>query len=423
MGKMKKKIVVLLVVVSIGIVLTWQGLRRKEKPAPYVTVMGLPVAGRSNGHTLEVIRALKEDVPLRCIALRAARNNKGVPREIRPLLTKTLSPKSKVVLVNEPLWSPSSAWFFQSYISKIPEKKLRIAYSEFHATAIPHEWVFILNEYFDAVVVPNMFVADVYEKSGVSIPIFEIPAPMDLGPLLELPMKKNKGDPMVFANFAPCEERSNHMILISAFAKAFGNRKDVLLNINTVQTEPFLRKFLQWEIDDLGLQNVHLTELHFDEEAYFGQFSQADCYVSLSKGEGFAYQAKEAMAIGIPVIVTNNTAQTGLCESGFVKSISSNKVQPARHHALGNVVCGKFFNCEANEVAAALLDVHDNYEAYLEKAQAGRAWVESYDYSNLKQLYLNLVKPAQVILGDENKVTPEYLMTNSTALYAKYQSL
>lgn len=411
-------------VIAAGIAFTgYFGLTRKaEDKAPYLSIFGHPArAGGTSHQTIELIEVLQDDVDLECIPTRKVRSNEKIPRTIRRFLANKPNSKGKVVLFEESLWSPENPDLFQKWISSEPEEKLRISYSKFDATEIPHEWVFILNNYFDAVAVPNLFLADVYEKSGVQIPIFEVPLGMDLKRFLNEPNKKRSKGPLVFANFSPCEERSNHLVLISAFAKAFGNREDVILKINTNSSEQLLRQFLQWEIEDLGLQNVQFTNLYLDSDTYFELFKTVDCYVSLSKGEGFAYQPREAMALGIPVIAVNNTAQSGLCESGLVRAVSSNNVQQARHFNFGNVVCGKFFNCDVNEVSAALLDVYENYEEHLAKAEKGREWVQQWEYENLKDFYLNLIKPKKVMFGDENKITTEYLMTNSKILFDKYQ--
>ena len=67
--------------------------------------------------------------------------------------------------------------------------------------------------------------------------------------------------------------------------------------------------------------------------------------------------------------------------------------------------------------------MYNNYSQYLLKARKARKWVKQYRWQNLKQQYLNLVKPREVILGNQNIITNEYLMTNSKKLYYKYKGL
>ena len=65
----------------------------------------------------------------------------------------------------------------------------------------------------------------------------------------------------------------------------------------------------------------------------------------------------------------------------------------------------------------------NNYQKYLSLAPKARAWASRYTYENTRSLYVNLVKPKKIFLGDKNEVTDEYLMTNSKILYKKYKDL
>jgi hypothetical protein len=66
--------------------------------------------------------------------------------------------------------------------------------------------------------------------------------------------------------------------------------------------------------------------------------------------------------------------------------------------------------------------VYSNYAFYLHKAYEGREWVKQYDCYNphLQNQYRTLVKPKNVVFGQENKIEEETLTTNSEALYLKY---
>ncbi len=68
-------------------------------------------------------------------------------------------------------------------------------------------------------------------------------------------------------------------------------------------------------------------------------------------------------------------------------------------------------------------DVFHNYAFYLEKAARGRKWVKQYLHERLSDKYLNLVKPLSIVLGKENIIGDNILITNSKALYKKYCTL
>lgn len=397
---------------------------QKDKISPYLTLYSATskLEGIDQQSAL-LLEDFKDHFTLACFPSQQIHRFKRVPKSIRSYITDHQPIESPVLLVQEMLWSPHHSKEFQKNLMHRNGQQLRISYSLFNATKIPQEWVFILNHYFDAVAVPNLFLANVYQKSGVKIPIFELSVPMKLQPFFKQPLKEKPHLPFVFASMGPCENRSNHLVLIRAFAKAFGNNKDVCLKINASHSDSLLRQFLQWEIDRLGLENVSYTELSHSFDSYLDFFNSIDCYVTVSKGEGFSTAPREAMAMGIPVIATNNTDQATLCETGLVLSLASNYVQQARHPSLGNLACGNFFSCDQEELTAALHTMYKNYNSYLAKGAAARAWVAQYDHSQLKAFYLNLVKPQQVLLGEENRITPTTLITNSPSLYQKYLNL
>jgi len=145
-----------------------------------------------------------------------------------------------------------------------------------------------------------------------------------------------------------------------------------------------------------------------------------DCYVSLSTGEGFAIGPRESLALGIPVIITNNTAHKTICQEGFVKSVPSNIIIPGTYYDFENDQKGYGFDCSIDDAARALKEIYDNYDFYLNKAQKGREWVKQYLKENMTKKYLNLIKPTKILLGNKNIITDDYLMTNSISLYQKY---
>jgi glycosyltransferase involved in cell wall biosynthesis len=148
----------------------------------------------------------------------------------------------------------------------------------------------------------------------------------------------------------------------------------------------------------------------------------------LSCGEGFSFIPREALALGIPVIITDNTASSTICKSGFVRSVRSEKKIRSKSNVYRILFaddCGDQFDCEVEDAKNALLDVYSNYPVYVHKALDGRNWVRQYDCENpnLRSQYLTLVKPKKVVLGNENKIEDDTLITNSIELYQKYIEL
>ena len=361
-----------------------------------------------------------------------------------PVLSKqNIGPKVKAVLRNynfkvgkvfinenllgyfsrEPYIFDSPLYKMLSKINGIDRsKQIWLSYSMYESDKISPFWVEELNERYDAVILPDKNLVPVYQNSGVKIPMFVVPLSIDYQDALQKPLK-NKANPVfTFASFSTIEDRKNIIKLLQAFKQAFGNNKNVRLLINARRSENLYRKKIIDYIVENDLTNVDYHVIEKNAEEYNKNFDQVDCYVSFSKGEGFSVQPREAMARGIPVIVSNSLAQKTIADSGLVGVVHA-KIAKIATYWDDTVIMGRNFDVETSEAAAAMLDVYNNYQKYLSLAPKARAWASRYTYENTRSLYVNLVKPKKIFLGDKNEVTDEYLMTNSKILYKKYKDL
>lgn len=303
----------------------------------------------------------------------------------------------------------------------IPDESLiKIAYSMLETDKIPDSWVSALNERFDAVIVPDKFLVDVYQNCGVKIPVFVLPIPMILSPYYCHPKRYHPSHPFIFGD---ASANKNVRILVEAFSKTFGNNPNVKLILK------FGRGINQERetIAEFGLTNVEILEGHFSLDEYINLLSSFDCYVNLSRGEGFSLIQREALALGIPVIATNNTALKTICASGFVRGVKSEIKNPPNpiYKIVFDEDVGNQCDCELEDVCEALKDVYENYDKFLRKAEEGKEWVMNYDCNNkdLRTAYRAIVKPKEVILGIENKFEKGCVTTNSKDLYQKYMIL
>ncbi len=319
-----------------------------------------------------------------------------------------------------PLWRKGLS--AADYVPK--ESLIKLAYSMVESTRIPEQWVAILNEQFDGVVVPDQFYQKVYEESGVKIPVFVVPHGVYLEELLNEPLREhNPSQPFVFGLSASFRKRKNHELVIEAFHKAFGNDERFILVIHGRTSHNQYKKELEQKIHELDAQNIHIIESFLSDKEYKELLKSFDCYVLLSKGEGFSISPREALALGTPTIISDNTAHQTICRSGAVYPVPFEIRQNAdySHHGWG--YCGEDFNGTVEDAAQALKEVYDNYEWYKKKALQGREWVKQYLWEQVKPQFLSLLKPKRVLLGAKNTVSAEYIMTRSKELYDKYQQL
>lgn len=387
---------------------------------PDLTVMGyINMKDGLGRQGPELIEAFKKKLNVAFKYTRKIKNVK-VPKEINKIVNKKSTKWGKVLIFEDILWGPWDG----SAVDKLrncPKDTIKIAYSMYEATKIPHEWVDILNNKFDAVIVPSKFLIEVYQNSGVQIPIFKIPLGLNLKSFLKEPLKAKCGDKFVFGNLSAGSDRKNHVMLIRAFAKAFGDDPSVQLLINARYSEKEVRNEITKTITLLDLDNIKFTQKPLSKGNYIVEFKKIDCYVSPSKGEGFSIQPREAMALGIPVIATNNTGQIEVCNSGLVEVVNSPIKKPAIN-PWGDYY-GFNFDCHIDELAVAMKRVKENYDEYLAKRSEARKWASKYQYSELESLYWAIIKPKSVRFRSENSIRLGRLVTNSMPLFLKYQKL
>jgi glycosyltransferase involved in cell wall biosynthesis len=336
--------------------------------------------------------------------------------------------KGRVLIFEDPLSGDRSngRWegnFWQRYgLSESDKKQIRIAYSMFESSKIPKSWADILNSSFDAVAVPDQYLVQVYEQCGVQIPIFVVPLGRDLSRYLSSPLKASKGSPFVFASFNLCDRRKNILKLVQAFARTFKNNPDVELRLYwRACLDNGYREKIFAEIANQGLTNVRISEGPVDGDRLFSRYRRIDCLVSVATGEGFSIQPREAMALGIPVIATDNTAQATICASGLVRTVPSNIEIPAMYPWPGDF--GFQYDCRTKDIAKALTDVYENYDTYLSKAPQCREWARAYDLAATRATYAKLIDPERVVIGKSNSLLSDGIMTTSSRLAKKYRSI
>jgi glycosyltransferase involved in cell wall biosynthesis len=309
-------------------------------------------------------------------------------------------------------------WKFYADITN--EATIKFVYAVTERTVLLPEWVKKLNKNFDAVLVPDEWLVEVYKSSGVNVPVFVLPLSLALDSLLDKPLKRNTNKPFLFGFSGGNWPRKNQKLLIKAFNAVFKDSNDVSLVIHSRLGCRFdtIKKMKE----DCKGNNILLNQKRLSRREYEDFLYSLDCYVSLSKGEGFSIIPREMLALGIPCIISNNTSQKTICNSGLVYSVRSDVLEPS-DTIYSKIPVGYDFNCTLSDAKAAFQEVYSNYEYYVNKAHQGKEWVKQYLPENLEKKYASLVMPKKIVLGDRNVICENELITNSEILFKKYQSL
>ena len=198
--------------------------------------------------------------------------------------------------------------------------KLLVVFTTWETDRIHDNWVPILNRY-ERVLVPSQFNAGVFSDSGVTAPISVVPhiARSVQAPPMEIP-RTSEQRRFRFYVIATWTTRKAILDLVAAFLGAFTSADEVTLVIHTTPTDLVAlarhggvgerRDTATWftlagalaghtDVPDIVLSTRALDQAELDE-----LHAGSDCFISLSRGEGWGLGAFDAGAHGNPVIVT-----------------------------------------------------------------------------------------------------------------------
>lgn len=165
----------------------------------------------------------------------------------------------------------------------------------YECDALPEGWADYCNWKADMVIVPCEHNARVFYEKGVRKPIYVVNGGTCPTEFPILPERKTDR-PYTFLALGDRGSRKGMDIVWSAFWKAFENSDDVRLII----------KARPDSIKDIDLTNSdkRVSIWRDDVQSMADVYSQIDCFVFPSRGEGWGMPPREAAMMGLPVIAT-----------------------------------------------------------------------------------------------------------------------
>lgn len=268
----------------------------------------LAIINRSVASTLE--KAFPERAHFRPFETDPISHTEGVPKDEQPLMIalseRPLPPRTQEVVISQhwpimpPTWNP----------------RLAISLFPWEETHVPAGIVTTLSNRFDAVIAPASFVADALHVSGCRAPIATIGQPVHLEPFWDIANERTTDRPIKrFLHVSSCFPRKGVDVLLEAWAKAFSASDEVELIIKTF---PNPHNDAEAQLAALrkrtsSLARVTIVNQDMESEELREFYASADAMVLPSRGEGYNLPALEAMASGLPLIVTAQGGQRDFC--------------------------------------------------------------------------------------------------------------
>ncbi len=211
----------------------------------------------------------------------------------------------------------------------------------------------------DQVYVCSAFVGRTFSEQGVTAPITVLGHGFD--PNFYTPTKRSRGEKFIFLCVAEHTPRKNLSVLIHCFEQAFQNVKDV-------------RLILKLGLHGEGDIRSHITQpnkvsMHrgrsLSEANLAGLYKSAHCFVLPTRAEGFGMPILEAMATGLPVIVTNYSGHLDFCteENSFL--IANNDLVESSPDCFPHIK-SQWGDPDPDHLISLMRLVYNNYDRALE---------------------------------------------------------
>ena len=221
---------------------------------------------------------------------------------------KALQAKQTGVFYNKPD-IPFHINFCQPHYYQL-RNDYKVGYTPWESTKIPEGWKYNMSLCNEIWATSN-FVKEIYEKSGVNDNIYVIPHGISSDFYIE---ERELLDKFVFLHIGGDSKRKNAQMVVDAFLELFegDERYELILKYNN---------FCYAEIyhnDQLvpAIEHPQITGIPeiYDIHQMIALYHKANCLVYPTNGEGFGMIPFEAIATGLPTIVTNLTGCSDFAE-------------------------------------------------------------------------------------------------------------
>jgi glycosyltransferase involved in cell wall biosynthesis len=259
---------------------------------------------------------------------------------------------------------------------------INVGFTMWEADRLPPIWTKLCNE-MDAIMTPCKWNVEVFKNSGVTVPIYHVPAGIDRE---EIPEKKyHNSKTFRFYSIFQWLERKCPQGLVKAFMSEFTREDDVELVLKTYVRDKGQdnKRVLEQEIDRIRdemklkekdhapirlitdlLSDKQMTELH----------QKSHCFVLPHRGEGWGMPHMSAMLHGRPVIATGYSGNMDFMNEDNSFLIDYQLTPCCNVGAFAPFYNGRMWWAEPNlaELASVMRYVYQNQEPALDLGKTGR---------------------------------------------------
>jgi glycosyltransferase involved in cell wall biosynthesis len=266
--------------------------------------------------------------------------------------------------------------------------------------SLPRDWQAALQQDVDEIWVPSAFIREMYLEAGVEPDrVHVVPNGVDLeslcsvGPRAELPEAALR---LLFVGGTISRKGAD--VLLSAYDTAFAERDDVLLVVKDLGGQSYYRGMtmsdaLRERAASGALPRVHYIEDELTRDELGELYRACDVLVHPYRGEGFAMPVLEAMACGIPVVVTAGGPTDEFCPEDACWRIPSVRVRIAdgRVGNLETIAPPWMLEPDRSALVRVLRDVAAAPGERLRRGARARIAAEAYSWDVIADTYADRI--------------------------------
>jgi len=255
------------------------------------------------------------------------------------------------------------------YNDKLSSLNTNILFTTFESDQLPRRWVQAINRY-DHCIVPHEKIRDIFEMSGVAIPMAVIHQGYRR---FERNWRKPKENEAFVVGFLGIPVARKNLLKLYIACKQLQQTA-----IPELELHIHISSFYDW-LDPAPFQDlktdsmVRWTSGRYTESQVSEWYQRLSCYVFPSSGEGWSYTPRESMYLGVPTIISSIPVHQELAESGYCKVINAQEREPAN---FDGEYSGSWTRVDVCEISEAILDVYSRYDHFEEKARLGAVWIQ-----------------------------------------------
>lgn len=251
---------------------------------------------------------------------------------------------------------------------------------------VPLEWVKPMRELVDEIWVPTSWVRDCYIKSGIQAEKVQvIPNGVDLdvfrpdGPSFNISSLKS----FRFLFVGGTIFRKGIDVVLSAYCKAFRKSDDVVLVIKGQSGATYRGTEITRLLEELSAADPDMPEIEYiteglSEPEIAALYRSCDALVHPYRGEGFGLPIAEAMASGLPVIVTAGGASADFVKNEFAYIIPSERRTTSVAEFESTAAGFWLEEPDETSVVQALQSLYMNPEDRISKGRIARSYAETH---------------------------------------------